>query len=161
MQQKNVRRYPMIKNISKRIPILIGLLLGLFTYIAAPPAYAEVVFSEDFEGGWGDWVPSLGIWEIGSSTVVDCSLSGGTQCAGTILNGNYDPFTDSRLYHFSGIQLPAVSGGEELQLRFWQTFSYSSYDSGQVQVSVWDGVSIWLPWENVGNVIVEWDGAAW
>ena len=51
--------------------------------------------------------------------------------------------------------LPAVTGFEELHLRFMQWLSYTTdADSGQVQIQVWDDVTqTWLAWENVGTSV--------
>ena len=116
------------------------------------------VFTGDFETGWNDWFADRGVWEIGTPTAGPSACYGGTQCAGTILNGNYPDDTDSRLISAS-IQLPPVVSGEEIQLRFWQWFSYVSNgtacDAGYVQISVQDKTTgVWSDWTNVGNPII-------
>jgi hypothetical protein len=46
--------------------------------------------------------------------------------------------------------------GEEIHLRFWQWFSFTSGDYGQVQISVYNtSIGIWDNWQNVGIPIVE------
>jgi hypothetical protein len=110
----------------------------------AQAAILETVFTENWEGGQCDWDVSNGVWEIGTPTAGPSScntVSGGTQCAGTVLGGNYPVNTDSRLItpSFSPfIQLHDVSGMEEIHLRYWQWFSYAGGDWGVVQVSVFD-----------------------
>jgi hypothetical protein len=50
-------------------------------------------------------------------------------------------------------------GLEELHLRFQNWFSYSTADSGQVQVSVWDNVAeTWGSWVNEGAAVVNTSG---
>ena len=109
----------------------------------------ETIFSEDFEGGWGDWYPDNGVWEVGEPTAGPGSAHGGLNCVGTVLAGNYPAYTDSRLIynlpHQSGIDLPEITGDEELHLRFWHWYSYSSYDYGYIQIQVQDGSD----WETV------------
>ena len=57
------------------------------------------------------------------------------------------------------MNIPVLNAGEELHLRFRQWFSYSLYDSGQVQVSVWDpGTSSWGSWKSEGAAIVNTSG---
>jgi hypothetical protein len=109
-------------------------------------------FSGDFETGWGDWSTDLGVWQIGVPTAGPGSCYEGEQCAGTVLDGNYPPDTDSRLISAT-ITLPIGTGPEGVWLRFQNWFSYIYSDSGQVQVSVWDGAS-WGSWENVGTPVV-------
>jgi len=114
------------------------------------------VFSGDFETGWADWTAdeSNGVWEVGTPTAGPSSCYEGTQCAGTVLAGNYAANLDSRLIS-APLQLDTVSGSEELHLRFWHWFSYSSNDSGTVQISVYDsGTQTWSAWENVSSAIV-------
>ena len=114
--------------------------------------------SGDFETGWGDWSADRGVWQVGTPTGGPGSCHTGTQCAGTVLDGNYPANTISRLIGPT-VVLPTVSSAEELQLRFWQWFSYSSGDSGQVQLSVWDPVGqAWGAWTAVGNSIVNISG---
>ena len=77
------------------------------------------------------------------------SCYSGSQCAGTVLDGNYAPDTDSRLIS-APLDLPGVAGDELLLLRFWEWFSYSVADQGQVEVSVWDAIGgSWSGWEAV------------
>jgi hypothetical protein len=110
-------------------------------------------FGGDFESGWGQWFADNGVWEVGTPTTGPASCYQGTQCAGTVLGGNYPTYTDSRLITPS-VELPDVASGEELQLRFWNWFSFGSSSSGQVQISTWDSVSsTWSAWEAVGEAV--------
>jgi hypothetical protein len=108
-------------------------------------------FTGDFESGWDGWSAENGVWEVGTPTAGPPGAHSGSQCAGTVLGGNYPPNTDSRLISPS-INLPAVSGYEEIHLRFWHWFSYAESDQGYVQVSVYSG-GTWGTWENVGPTI--------
>jgi len=109
-------------------------------------------FSGDFESGWDDWSASRGVWQVGvpGSGPDDCFA--GSQCAGTILDGNYPDATNSRLVSAT-LQLPTVDAFEEIHLRFQNWFSYEVGDSGRVQIAVWDaGTSTWGSWINKGTV---------
>ncbi len=118
------------------------------------------VFTGDFEAGALDWVASFGMWEVGLPTAGPASCFNGTQCAGTILNGNYGANIDSRFISAPTI-VQTVTGNEEIHLRFQNWFSYSAGDSGRVQISVFDPVTqTWGAWMNEGgavsNVSINW-----
>ena len=82
----------------------------------------------------------------------------GTQCAGTELDGNYGPYTDSRLISPT-MTLSTVTGAEEIHLRFRNWFSYAASDSGQVQVQVWNaGTSTWGTWVDEGTAVADTSG---
>jgi len=101
--------------------------------------HADVVFEEGFESGQDGWSISNGVWEVGEG-----SCYSGSQCAGTVLAGNYPPNDDSRLIS-PLIDIPFVGANEELHLRFQQWFSYAGGDYGQVQISVQDELTgAWL-----------------
>ena len=112
-----------------------------------------------FETGWGDWYADRGVWQVGTPTAGPGGCHSGTQCAGTVLNGNYPPYTDSRLISPT-ITLENVSGAEEIHLRFWQWFAYYPYgvnyssDYATVQISTDDGQT----WTSVGNRIQDYSG---
>ena len=149
-----------------RMLICLALFLGF-----GPPSIANLAFAfdipiyeETFEGA-GNWSAENGVWEIGIPTSGPDECHGGTNCAGTVLDGDYQPETDSRLIgpYLSaweqGIELPSISDSEDLHLRFWNWFSYSSYDSGQVQISVFDSsTDAWGPWEDKGDPVVSYSG---
>ena len=117
-------------------------------------------FTGDFEAGWVDWSADVGLWEVGTPSVVGPpSCFAGTQCAGTVLDGNYPANTTSRLVGAS-MQMPVVTGFDEIHLRFQNWFAYGSGDSGQVQVSVWDsGTLMRGAWVNEGSAVVNVSGA--
>ncbi len=120
----------------------------------------EPEFTGDFEDGWGDWSPDNGVWQVGAPTAGPGSAHGGSQCAGTVLDGNYPNYTDSRLISPS-IRLPGVSGDEEIYLRFWHWFSFASGDNGYVQISVYDEVTAeWSAWDNIYGPI-SWVSVVW
>jgi len=123
-------------------------------FFSLQTAYAdEVIFTEDFEQEPSKWYPSNGVWEIGVPSSGPGTPHGGAKCAGTVLNNNYPAYTDSRLMYsvplLPDLELPEVIGAEELHLRFWHWFSYSSYDYGYIQIQVQDGSD----WKNVPGAI--------
>ena len=89
-------------------------------------------YTYGFETGIDDWYASHGSWEVGTPTLGPSSAYNGTQCAGTVLGGGY-PATNTRLGS-PAIQLPDITTGEEILLRFQQWFSFGEEDAGRLQV---------------------------
>jgi len=111
------------------------------------PASAAVVFSEDFEGGIGSWYASNGLWQVGVATVGPGSAHSDTACAGTVLNGNYPHYADTRFVS-PRITLPTIGGDERIWVRFWECFWMENGDDrGRVQISDDNGVT----WATVGH----------
>ena len=89
--------------------------------VTSPPKFN---YFEGFETGLGDWSVDSGTWEVGIPTSGPSLINGfrahsGTNCAATILGGNYDWYVDTRL-----ISPPFVvpASGTPV-LRFWQWYS--------------------------------------
>jgi len=109
-----------------------------------------IVYGEGWETGIGNWYVDNGVWQVGTPTAGPSSCFSGTQCAATVLDGNYPAYTDSRLIS-PAIQLTSITDNEEIHLRFQHWFSYAANDSGQVQISVWDTTtSTWGNWTSEG-----------
>ena len=110
---------------------------------------------EDFESGWNGWYPDSGVWEVGVPTSGPWGAHSGTNVAGTVLGGNYPAQTDSRLISPAFV-LPALTGAERLELRFWHWFEYNGHpaniDKGYVQISVWNG-SAWGDWTTLATPV--------
>ena len=113
---------------------------------------------QDFESGQGDWFADNGVWQVGLPAAGPASCHQGTQCAGTILDGNY-PKTNSRLIS-PPVQLAQGTVQNPVQLRFRHWFSWAwtpgqsgaLADRGAVQVSVYDpALSAWSTWTSVGS----------
>lgn len=138
--------------------VSIGLMFLFFLCgIAVLPANAQV-FEENFEAGWGSWYADNGVWEVGTPTAGPAAPHGGTQCAGTVLGGDYPGYTDSRLISPS-INLPNVTGNEEIHLRFWSWHCYGSGDGGYTQISVYDdGAGTWSNWTTLGSPVTSYSG---
>ncbi len=109
---------------------------------------------EDFELGVGDWSADNGLWQVGTPTVGPSAGHSGTDCAGTVLGGNYSDGANTRLVS-PETTLPADrSSNSKILLLFWQWFSLSD-DAGYVQISV-DGGS----WQTVHGT-VDGDSLEW
>lgn len=118
--------------------LILGLLLCMVPRQTQAGSYGgEVIWSEDFEAGWGDWWSDAGIWDVGTPSSGPNGAYSGSQCAATVLDGKYPYGPDSRLIG-PNIQLPEVASDEELLLRFRQWWSYESSDRGYVQIQTFD-----------------------
>ncbi len=94
---------------------------------------------EDWESGFDDWYADYGTWEVGAPTFGPSAAYEGTQCAGTILDGNYFDRVASRLISPAFV-VPSASANP--RLRFWHWYSFNLGDQGQVQVRV-VGDTLW------------------
>ena len=133
--------------------VLIWLFLSCLLLLGQPiSAYSEVLFTDDFESGWGNWYSDSGIWEVGEPSSGPGAAYSGLNCAATILDGNYPYGPDSRLIS-PQIELPDVANGEEILLRFRQFYTYSSSDKGQVQIKIYDSEnSEWSDWTTLKTI---------
>jgi hypothetical protein len=77
----------------------------LFTAIASRGKAQTTVWQDNFESPtvWDNWSVDNGVWEIGTPLTGPATNSAGyrthegTNCAATVLNGNYPASTSSRL----------------------------------------------------------------
>ncbi len=111
-----------------------------------------VPFADDFQGGLGHWWASNGTWEVGGPPTAgpgECH-NASTTCAATVLNGNYSN-SNSELQSPS-ITLPTIVATEEIQLRFWQWFSFApttcsvigcANDYGRVYIQEQTAPGVW------------------
>src|SRR5437867_3084652 len=87
---------------------------------------------EGFEAGLGDWYATRGTWEVGKPTSGPGAAYTGTNCAATVLAGNYADAVDSRLVS-AAFTVPATN--QSPRLRFWHWFSsQSGVDVGYVEI---------------------------
>ena len=101
---------------------------------------------EGFENGWGGWrvdyiggqVTDFGIWEIGQPTSGPGAAHAGTNCAATVLNGNYP---DDRSARLISPPFDVPSAAQLPRLRFWEWFSIGGHDFMEVQIKV--GTNAW------------------
>jgi|GEM_PF-535218 len=97
------------------------------------------VYDEDFESGNGG-MTSTGDWDWGVPTAGPGGAHSGSNCWGTVLNGNYSNDSDSRLTT-PVIDISGASG--KLVCEYYQWFYSEGYfDGGNIKVSVdgsnWD-----------------------
>ncbi len=118
------------------------------------PADETPVYAVDWESGFEGWSDSTGVWQVGVPLVGPPAAHGGTNVAGTVLDGNYPSGANAFLTSLS-MTLPAAAGPGTLWLRFWHWFSLWTGDVATVEVSAADG-----PWQVVGGPFVQ-DSAVW
>lgn len=123
----------------------------------------SVIFEENFDRvePWDGWVSDNGVWDIGTPIIGPETCHSGSNCAATVLDGNFPKSTDSRLISPS-IQLPEISGSEEIHLHFRNWFSYGFYGRGFIQVSTYDEDSnSWSDWETLDIPAAENSSPTW
>ena len=104
-------------------------------------------YSDDFENGLGNWWADNGTWQVGEPQSGPNACYSGSQCAATVLDGNY-PNTNSDLVSPS-VTLPTIAADQEIHLRLWHWFSFASdpygrgIDSGQVQIQEQTAPGVW------------------
>jgi hypothetical protein len=104
------------------------------------------VFSdpECFELGIGDWSVDFGTWQVGSPSCVGLVPPCGTNCAGTVLCGNYASYVGSDF-----ISPPFIVPASSPSLRFWHWFSFGGSANGDGgsygQVYIRAGTNAWQP----------------
>ena len=106
---------------------------------ALPPA-----FNNDFEGGWSSWSTTNGLWEVGAPTSGPLACHNGTQCAATVLDGDYVNTTSKLLS--PTVTLPALATpDEEIHLTFWHWFVFGgSVDAGIIEVEDLSNPDVWI-----------------
>jgi len=118
-------------------------------------------FSGDFDGSGGDWTVEDGLWEFGMPVAGPAAAHSRPHCTGTNLEGNYQGYRDGRLISPS-FSLSPVSGSEGRFLSYYQWWSYSSYDSGKVQISSFDpSTGDWSAWADVSGSYISGVSLSW
>jgi len=124
--------------------------------LTVPFINAAEIYNHNFETNDNSWSSDNGVWEIGIPTYGPGNAHSLSQCAGTVLNGNYPESSNSRLISRS-IRLSEVVGDDEIHLRFWHWFSYyyrNTSDNGVVEISVYDdNENNWSNWEAIHGPI--------
>jgi len=105
------------------------------------PSPASIIFTEDFESGWGWWYADNGVWGVGTPTAGPAEAFEGSACAGTTLDGPYPQFADSRLIS-PPIVLPNDPDGNGLWLSLENWFSLGTGDAVMIEISD-DGTMSW------------------
>ncbi|MBI4326999.1 MAG: choice-of-anchor J domain-containing protein [Chloroflexi bacterium] len=129
--------------------IMSGLWLALFALmlaLSAARAQTTNYFYESFETAQAldDWSVEGGTWEIGVPTSGPPTNSlgrrafAGTNCAATVLSGNYGTAADTRLMSPSFMVPPAAANP---RLRFWHWFDVGRFDGGFVEIRI--GTNTW------------------
>ncbi len=92
-----------------------------------------VLWSEGWEGSWiFDWSVTGGTWEVGAPSSGPGNTIEGAKCAATVLAGDYPEGVNSQLKRETTFVVPPAS--QNPRLRFWQWYSFSCGDYGEVQI---------------------------
>jgi len=131
------------KKIREKILIRKGLSLNAPEIISPPHrVQGQVLFSEDFEAGQGEWYSQGDLWEIGPPIYGPDSAFSGTKVAATNLSGNYPDDADAYLISPPIILPKLLNPKDKIRLHFWQWYeTESSYDECTVMVSNDNGVT--------------------
>src|SRR5438445_646510 len=128
-------------------------LMALF--MSAVSLRAAVEWQQDFEGSTNGWTTggSANVWQIGKPTSGPGMAHSGTNCAGTILNGDYPDNVSASLFSPQFVVPAAV---QQPRLRFWSWHNTcSAGDYGQVWIRPDGGA-----WTNLTEHITG-PGGAW
>lgn len=86
---------------------------------------------EGFETGLGDWNVVPGNWQVGKPTNGPPAAFKGIRCAGTVLDGNYDPSMYTRLVSPEFV-VPCAESAPRLRFAHWHEFGAG--DTGLVEI---------------------------
>jgi hypothetical protein len=135
---------------------IFSLTITLIMLIAGIKLKAQA-WTEDFESNWTSrWYVSNGTWDVGTPNYVNgpSTAHGGVSCAGTNLTGDYPDNIDTRLIRYVDFTVPSANLNP--RLRFWHWFSFSSSDSGRVQIktnnSIWTDLTIYTYYNTCSGV---------
>lgn len=114
---------------------------------------ATVVWKEGFEldeDPWERWHVEGAVWAVGTPTSGPQRAFAGTQCAATVLNGNYPPGADARFVRDRVFTVPPAT--EQPRLRFWHWFRGAPGSTRTIEVKVgageWQAVEVASGWSN-------------
>jgi len=113
----------------------------LMYFYAIPLLLNAQIFNEDFEKGSKNWeLDENNVWQIGQPTTDQPGEAhSGLNCAGTVLDGEYSGDKIWNSLVSPKIEIPAISGNEEIILQFWQYFQYGINGFGKVFIRFEDG----------------------
>ena len=107
------------------------------------------------------WSVDNGVWELGVPTfgpptnALGLRAHSGTNCAGTVLGGNYPEIASTRLIRIPSFVVPETNQNPRLRFWTWHNFAYDEVDYGVVQVKAGAGV-----WQDASAHFVN-SGSAW
>lgn len=86
--------------------------------------------SFEFDPKTSDWSVENGTWEIGKPTSGPMAAHTGTNCAATVLGGNYANYVDSRL-----ISPPFTLPNNSAILQFWHWYNFGNNGLGFLEIN--------------------------
>jgi hypothetical protein len=105
------------------------------------------VFDGSFDSGWGDWSTDFGVWQHSrpNSDRVHCRTNGYCMATHRYANGAKTHLISPTF------ALPTAAPGQEIHLRFHNTYDYDSDAFGGVELQVWDDATGWSGWISLGQ----------
>lgn len=139
-KEKKMKGFKRTENIYTAM--FLAFVMVAFSGAVAQSQMIDTLWCEDWESGWNGWYASNGVWDVGvpSSPGPDSAYSG-DNCAGTILDGNYPTYTNTRLI---SPPFTVPSADENPRLRFWHWFLIHGSDHGVVEIKVEHPDSNWV-----------------
>jgi subtilisin-like proprotein convertase family protein len=128
------------------LTLLASVILNSVTALAQ-----TVVWQDSFESSsvWSSWSVDNGVWEVGNPATGPVTNSLGyrthesTNCAATVLSGNYPAGTSSRLIRITPFVVPAASQKPRLQFWHWYQFGGGSYGVVQIKLGAYTSTNAW------------------
>ncbi|MFH1700168.1 MAG: choice-of-anchor J domain-containing protein [Candidatus Zixiibacteriota bacterium] len=133
-----------------------GFNTGTYQLTAQADQVHDTLWVQNWESGWGSWWVDGGQWQGGVPTSGPGAAYSGSNCAGTVLDGNYvePPYgggsQTSRLISPSFV---VPSDNPRLRFNHWYNFSWSDYGFVQIRANGGDWVTVF------GNYI--WNSNGW
>jgi len=126
------------------------LAFSVVLFFGLTSVFAEVIFSENFEGNWeDDWYVDNGSWEVGSPTSGPGAVYEGNNCLTTLLAGNYPPNALTKFIKITPIVIPPASSYP--CLTFWEWFDFNLHseyrDHGRVLIKPTESIE----WVQLGS----------
>ena len=123
----------------------------------------ESEFDGSFECSWGDWQTDNGVWEVGVPLAGPERAHNGSQCAGTVLDGDYIGSGEISRLISPIISLQDLFYEGEIYIGFWHWYIYpSNADGGWLQLSVYDETSDqWSAWNDLSSDWINGTSVDW
>ena len=139
--------------------VLTILLLSLFSTISYAQNFdlagsISIIYQEGFENNNHGWSTSNVVWEVGKPTSGPNKAYSGTNCAATVLGGNYPHNTDSRFLSPYIVIPEKVNEDEILYLSLWEWHYIWLGDITQLEIKKREDST----WKQFGTNYVENSG---
>ena len=150
LQITSTQKLLLLYKMNRNALINSGLIVSIVSVFLIPfTGYcADVLWSENFESpsAFDDWSVDNGVWEVGVPTSGPSGAHEGTNCAATVLDGDYSRNVGTTRLISPMFTVPAAE--ENPRLRFWHWYSFDADDSAKVYIRASGG-----DWEQVSGLL--------